>query len=111
MTFWLDENLDPDLCTWMSSRYDVSVKHVRELGLQGASDSELFDAAKRLQITVIVSKDSDFVDLVTLRGAPPQILRLTCGNLTTPSLQNILTIHFPEALRLLNEGAPWVEIG
>lgn len=111
MTFWLDANLDPELAVWLGSRFDVFVNHVRELALQRLPDAELFDAARRLHVAVIVTKDSDFVDLVTLRGPPPQVVRLTCGNTSTPALQVLLGRTFADAIRLLEAGAPWVEIG
>ncbi|MGH7214191.1 MAG: DUF5615 family PIN-like protein [Tepidisphaeraceae bacterium] len=111
MTLWLDANLDPELAAWLGSRFGVIAKHVRELDLSRAPDFELFEAARRLGATVIVTKDSDLVDLVLSRGTPPQILRLTCGNLSTPALQVILGRSFDEARRLLEAGEAWVEIG
>jgi len=85
--------------------------HVRELTLQRLGDKELFDAARRLRVTVIVTKDSDFVDLVAVHGPPPQIVRLTCGNLSTPAMHVLLGNNFAEAKRLLEAGERWVEIG
>lgn len=111
MKLWLDANLDPDLAPWLGSRYNVFVNHVRDLALQRVPDKELFEAARRLSIAVVVTKDSDFIDLVTLHGPPPQIIRLTCGNLRTPAMQAVLARTFPDALDLLRAGAPWVEIG
>ena len=111
MTIWLDANLDPALTTWIGSEFDVTVRHVRELTLQRLPDSELFDAARRLRVILIVTKDSDFIDLVVRNGPPPQILRLTCGNLATPAVRVLLKQQFPEARRLLEGGEPWVEIG
>lgn len=111
MTFWLDANLDPDLAPWLGSRYKLVVQHVRELGLQRALDREMFEAARRRDAVVIVTKDSDFVDLITLLGPPPQILRLTCGNLSTPAMHLLLARSFEDALRHLEAGEPLVEIG
>lgn len=101
MTFWLDGHLDPELAAWPGSRFRVIAQHVRELDLARASDRELFDAARRRAAVVIVSKDTDLVDLVTLLGKPPQILRLTCGNLSTPAMHVLLGGRFESALRLL----------
>lgn len=47
---------------------------LRDLGLRDADDREIFDAARAWPDTVIVSKDSDFVDLVLRLGARPQVL-------------------------------------
>ena len=111
MTFWLDANLDPELAAWLGSQYKVIATHVRELTLQRLPDEELFAAAKRLKVTVIVTKDSDFVDLVTRHGPPPQILRLTCGNVSTPAMRVMLSNTFADAMHLLQIGEACVEIG
>ena len=111
MTFWLDANLDPALAPWLGTTFKVTASHVRELTLHTLPDRELFEAARRLRVTVIMTKDSDFVDLVTLLGTPPQVLLLTCGNMRTPALQFLLTKNFPSALDHLAAGTPWVEIG
>jgi predicted nuclease of predicted toxin-antitoxin system len=110
MTFWLDANLDPDLAAWLGARFRVIAKHLTEIGLERATDREIFDAARRLGAIVIVTKDSDFVDLVTLLGSPPQVLRLAFGTVSTVARQAKLATMFPEALRLLESGSPWVEL-
>ena len=110
MTFWLDANLDPQLAAWLGARFKVIAKHVRELGLEKSTDREIFDAGRRFRAIVIVTKDLDFVDLVTLLGAPPQVLRLSFGNLSTPAMQVKLSGTFEDAVRLLEAGDPWVEI-
>jgi predicted nuclease of predicted toxin-antitoxin system len=111
MKLWLDANLDPALCAWLGSRFGVDARHVRELDLARKTDVELFEAAARLNVTVLMTKDSDLVDLVIERGPPPKIIWLTSGNLATIALQQILSQHFAEAVRLLDGGQDWVEIG
>jgi len=111
MTFWLDANLDPELASWIGSQFNVIAVAVRESTLQRLPDAELFAAAKRLKVAVIVTKDSDFIDLVTRLGPPPQVLRLTCGNLSTPALRVLLNHSFRDALKLLESGEACVELG
>lgn len=57
-----------------------------------------------------MTKDSDFIDLVCRLGSPPQILWLTCGNVTNSYLRKLLIATLPEALMNLQEGSPIVEI-
>jgi predicted nuclease of predicted toxin-antitoxin system len=83
---------------------------LRELGLRDAKDIEIFESAKQPNV-VIMSKDSDFVDLVCRLGAPPQILWLTCGNVTNRNLRELLTATLPEAIAQLQQGEIVVEIG
>jgi predicted nuclease of predicted toxin-antitoxin system len=110
MTFWLDAQLDPTLTVWLSSGFGVTAKSLKELDLLDRSDEELFAAGGRFPNVVIFSKDSDFADLVTERGKPPQILWLRAPNQRTLKLQALLAKSFPEALRLLEAGEPLVEI-
>ena len=55
-------------------------------GMRDAKGIEIFEAAKQPNL-VILTKDSDFVDLVCRLGSPPQILWLTCGNVTNRNLR------------------------
>lgn len=64
-------------------------KQVRELGLDNATDSEIFTFAKNNGFT-IVTFDSDFYDLNILRGYPPKIIWIRTGNTTTKTIENIL---------------------
>ncbi len=59
---------------------------------------------------VIMTKDSDFVDLVCRLGTPPQIIWLTCGNVTNRYLRQILIVTLPDALERLRQGEMIVEI-
>jgi predicted nuclease of predicted toxin-antitoxin system len=70
---------------------------------------EIFEAA-RAENAVIMTKDSDFIDLVCRLGVPPQILWLTCGNVTNRNLRQLLTATLPDALEQLRQGEMIVEI-
>jgi predicted nuclease of predicted toxin-antitoxin system len=110
MTFWIDAQLDPEIAAWLGAWFKVVAKALKEIGLRDAEDEDLFDAARRFQAIVIVTKDSDFVDLVKRKGAPPQVLWLTCGNLSTVELQALLSRKFAAAKAELESGLPLVEI-
>jgi len=111
MTLWLDAQLPPSLAGWISRVFGVDARALRELGLRDAEDREIFNAARAQADTVIVSKDSDFVDLVMRLGIPPQLLWVTCGNLTNRRLEKVFRDVLPEALALLRAGEAVVEIG
>ena len=78
--------------------------------MRDAQDIEIFNAARNAGAIVIVSKDSDFVDLVTRLGTPPKLIWVTCGNVTNRNLRRIFTETFPEAIALLQAGESIVEI-
>lgn len=111
MKFWIDAQLPPSLAGWLSGTFSVDATSLRDLGLRDARDTEIFNAASYGEAIVIVTKDSDFVDLVTRLGKPPQILWVTCGNVTNRNLRLIFTKTFSDALRLLQAGEDIVEIG
>lgn len=81
MKFWVDAQLPPMLAQWLTKEYGVEGVSLRDLAMRDATDIEIFQAAHRAQV-VVISKDSDFVELVSRHGSPPQLLWVTCGNVT-----------------------------
>ena len=112
MIFWLNAQLPPSLAVWLTDTFDVAAVALRDLELRDAPDLEIFNAARKNGTgTVIITKDRDFVDLVIRLGSPPQILWLTCGNISNRDLKRIFSRGFAEALVLLEQDEPIVEIG
>ena len=56
-----------------------SSRHIRLLGLSGASDTEIWEQA-RLSGAMLVTKDEDFLQLSIRRGFPPKVICLAIGN-------------------------------
>jgi predicted nuclease of predicted toxin-antitoxin system len=67
-------------------------KQVRELGLENATDTEIWNYGKDNGFT-IVTFDSDFFDLSTVWGSPPKIIWIHSGNLTTKQIGVVLKKH------------------
>ena len=109
MIIWLDAHLSPGIAVWITATFDITAYALRDVGLRDAEDSEIFEAAKA-QEAIIITKDSDFVDLANRFGAPPQIIWLTCGNTSNSRLKEILNARFLEALAILRSGEVLVEI-
>lgn len=109
MTIWVDAHLSPAIATWITSTFGVEAVALRDLGLRDAEDPEIFEAAKA-QRAIVITKDSDFVDLVDRLGSPPQIIWLTCGNTSNTRLREILSETLPRALELLAAGEALVEV-
>lgn len=110
MIFWVDAQLPPQLAVWLTQTFAVEAHAVRDLHLRDAQDETIFHKARHTG-AVIISKDSDFVEMVLRLGAPPQVLWVTCGNVTNRRLQQLLTQVFPRAQALLARGEAVVEIG
>ena len=110
MNVWIDAQLPPTLAVWLTDTFDnVEAFALRDLSLRDARDIEIFEAA-RVEKAAIMTKDSDFVDLVCRWGAPPQIIWLTCGNVTNKNLKRLLLVTFAQVLKQLNSGEIIVEV-
>jgi predicted nuclease of predicted toxin-antitoxin system len=84
----LDQNLSHRLCKLLVDVFQ-DAEQVRHAGLDRASDNEIWQFAGR-EGFVIVTLDADFADLATLRGAPPKVIWLRCGNQPTGFVERLL---------------------
>lgn len=109
MIVWTDAHLSPKLAPWLQATFDVAATPLRELGLREAEDAAIFEAG-RAAGAVIMTKDSDFVDLLTRHGSPPQVVWITCGNTSNAALRIILADAWPRIVGALATGEPLVEI-
>lgn len=110
MTLWLDAQLPPQLASWIQVTFEIKAVALRDLGLRDATDGAIYDAAKKAN-AVLISKDSDFVELVMRRGAPPKLIWLTCGNVSNTALQTLFNAKLREAIQMLESGEAIVELG
>ena len=106
MTLWLDAQISPVMAVWLRMRFDVETIAVRDLGLRDAEDPEIY-AADRDANAVVMTKDSDFVELLERYGPPPQIIWLRSGNTTNARLKQLLTQAFPAVWDLSSAESRW----
>jgi predicted nuclease of predicted toxin-antitoxin system len=109
MKIWIDAQLPPTLATWLNSTFALEAYALKDIGLRDARDIEIFEAA-RVADAVMMTKDSDFIDLVCRLGTPPRIIWLTCGNVTNRNLRQLLSMTLPDAIESLQQGESIVEI-
>ena len=83
-----DENLSFRLVVLLEDLFPTS-QHVRECGLRAASDTEIWEHAKKNEL-MIVTKDSDFQERSILLGTPPKIPWLRTRNCTTGEIASLL---------------------
>lgn len=91
MKLLLDNNLSPKLVKQLADVFPES-SHVVVLGLERSSDLEVWNAAHDRGYT-LVSKDSDFNDLLSAKGFPPKVIWLHLGNCTTAEVAQALRKH------------------
>ncbi len=100
MKLLFDENLSHLLAKTLSDIYPDSL-HLRDCGLRGVPDSEVweFAAAKGFSI---VSKDSDFSQRSSLLGSPPKVILLRIGNCSTLRAEFLLRDAYPRIQSFLD---------
>jgi len=95
----LDQNLSRRLLPDLLPQFPGS-SQVQLLGLDTATDAALWDYAKANGYA-IVTKDVDFVELTLLRGFPPKIVWLNCGNVSNAVVRDRLVSRAPEICAFL----------
>jgi predicted nuclease of predicted toxin-antitoxin system len=83
-----DQNLSHRLLPALEDIFPGSL-HVRSVGLAEADDLSIWNHAKDNQL-VVVTQDSDYSDWNKLRGSPPKIVWLRCGNASTDQIHSKL---------------------
>ena len=70
MKIWVDAHISPGVAAWLNETFGHESFSLRGIGLRDADDLTIFLKAKEANV-VFITKDSDFVDLIENRGAPP----------------------------------------
>jgi predicted nuclease of predicted toxin-antitoxin system len=84
-----DANLSPKLVGRLSELFAGSA-HVFDTGLARLSPDEQVWEYERSNGFVIVTADSDFLDLAERRGAPPKVVRLENCNYGTSLVERLI---------------------
>ena len=94
MKVLLDQNLPRRLLPCFESRCE-GAQHVKDLGLDTASDGEILEFAIEDGFSIL-SKDRDFADWVLLNGAPSKVVWIRSGNCSTDDLVRVLEESWPD---------------
>ena len=92
MKLLFDQNLAPSLVGHLRDLFPGS-EHVSQCDLGNAYDLAIWEYARDHEF-VLVSKDADFVELSTLRGAPPKVVWLRLGNCVTHDIHDAIRSNF-----------------
>lgn len=101
MKLLFDHNLSPKLVQRLADLFPDST-HVYTLGMDEADDREVWDYAQRHDF-IIVTKDSDYNELLGLRGFPPKVIWIRRGNCSTTDIESILRTHEADIQQLIND--------
>jgi predicted nuclease of predicted toxin-antitoxin system len=103
--FLIDQALSPAVAIELN-RAGHDAGHVRELGMQAASDEEIFDHAAR-DDRVVVSADTDFGTLLAIRQeTSPSVILFRHGSQHRPAEQAaLLKANLPQIADALEAGS------
>ncbi|MFQ5638090.1 MAG: DUF5615 family PIN-like protein [bacterium] len=101
MKLLFDQNLSYRLSNALQDVFPNS-SHVSKLNMKKASDFEIWEYARQHGY-VIVTQDADFFDMSLLKGFPPQIVWLRCGNQKTELIETFLRQHVDEISQFIEE--------
>jgi predicted nuclease of predicted toxin-antitoxin system len=92
MKLLFDHNLSPRLVNRLADLFPDS-SHLFLLGFDQVPDQEVWQYACDNDF-IIVTKDSDFNEIVVLRGFPPKAIWIRRGNCSTGDIETILRTNF-----------------
>jgi predicted nuclease of predicted toxin-antitoxin system len=108
---WLDMHLSPALAKWIVSELGIKAISSYELFINNEKDEIIFLSAKRKGNVIILSKDSDFPDLLDRLSPPPKLIWLRMGNSPNSQMKIILkNTLLPAINELLQTSTILIEI-
>lgn len=90
MKFLVDAHLPRALCRVLAGRGHDAV-HTLSLPNGNATGDEEIRAIAVSQGRVLITKDLDFFDELVLRGAPPRLVLVRCGNMRKGDLLDLFS--------------------
>ena len=101
MKLLFDQNISFRIMRLLPDSF-ADCRHVRSVGLNDCDDPVIWQYAKQNDFT-IVTFDADFFDISALRGAPPKIVWLCTGNLTTFEIAERIKLNASNIVSLIND--------
>jgi predicted nuclease of predicted toxin-antitoxin system len=101
MKLLFDHNLSPRLVNQLADLFPEST-HLYTLGMDQADDREVWNYAQTNGFTII-TRDSDYNELLVLRGFPPKVIWIRRGNCSTNEIAAILRSHLADIQTLASD--------
>ena len=101
MKLLFDQNLSPKLVEIFNHQFHDS-RHVQSLAFGESEDIKLWDYAKENNYT-LVTKDSDFNNMVSLYGFPPKVIWIKKGNCSTRQIEELLNKQIVQIFSFISD--------
>ena len=98
---WLDNHISPIIAKWLRDKTGFTVKSSYTLKLYNLSDFDIYLKAKKSGNIILISKDSDLVDIISKSGSPPKLISLKITNCDNKILFSMLERNLDRSIRLL----------
>ena len=99
---WLDNHFSPILAKWLTDELGIVVKSSYILKLYNLTDVEIYNKAKQEGNVILLSKDTDLEEIISIKGSPPKLITIKIGNCSNKKMFDILKAEIPKALELIN---------
>jgi predicted nuclease of predicted toxin-antitoxin system len=100
---WLDAQLSPIIAKWMKDKTGWNIKSAFTLNLYELNDYQIYEKAKAAGNIILVSKDSDLIDIILQKGAPPKLINIKVDNCDNRILWNLFEPKIEHAVRMLTD--------
>ncbi|MBM3834678.1 MAG: hypothetical protein FJ403_15690 [Verrucomicrobia bacterium] len=94
MKLLFDHHLSNKLVRRLADAFPNSVQ-TRLIGMATASDDVIWEYAKQSGF-IVVTLDADYYDLSLLRGHPPKLIWLRCGNSTVGDIERLRRLNLKQ---------------
>ena len=101
MKLLLDQNISYRIVKKLL-KYFPGSSHVKLEKLFETDDFEIWQFARVHDFT-IVTQDVDFSEISYIKGIPPKILWLRCGNTTSKYIYELLIINYDNIINFIND--------
>jgi predicted nuclease of predicted toxin-antitoxin system len=98
---WIDVHISPAIAKWMKEFTGEEVKSAYALSIHNMIDLEVYRLARSHGNVILLSKDSDFPELISKLGAPPKLITIRKGNCNNKTLWEFLKPSIKNAIQIL----------
>jgi predicted nuclease of predicted toxin-antitoxin system len=103
--FIIDNNLSPKIARALNGIYP-GIQHVADIKLDQKTDVEIWEYAQAHGLHIL-TKDRDFKDIQGMRGAPPKVVWLRLGNVSTRQILAVLLRNETRIKAFLAQKGAW----
>lgn len=98
---WIDVHISPAIAKWMKDFTGEEVRSAYSLSIQNLVDLEVYRLAKSRGNIILISKASDFPELISRIGSPPKLITIRKGNCNNKTLWEFLKPSIKNAIQIL----------